>query len=172
MNVIGTEAMDFRKALTTSATDTSFLSKIPTGTEPTGAGVHDIHGGVGIMQNGMIVVPFGIGSDNHTFDMRIIGWRCVGRNAATAIWVPVIIAQLAVTLSAAVGIAGKTILNTERFADTLALTTGNDDVSIDVVSPTGDVIAHAVVDLKGFSKVEFTFDLGSGTDCNCLFALL
>ena len=165
--------MDFRKAKATSATDTGFPSKIPTATEPTGDGVHDIPGVEGIMQNGMIVIPYGVGSDNHTFDMRVIGWRIVGRNnSATSLWIPVIITQLAVTLSAAVGVANKTIIATERFADTITLTTGNDDISIDIVSPTGDVIAHAVIDLKGFSKIEFTFDLGAGTDCNCLFALM
>ena len=61
--------------------------------------------------------------------------------------------ELTCTMGAITGIVGRIIINTERFCDTIALVTGNDDVSIDIVSPTGDVGAHAVLMLKGFPKI-------------------
>lgn len=160
----------FTKALATSATDTSFASKIPTGTEPSGDGVHNR--GSGHNERYVMVVPYGIGNDDHTFDMRIIGWYRVASDVNSLLWIPVILTQVAVTLSTAVGVAGKTIIATERFADTISLTTGNDDIDQSITSPTGNVIAHFVCDTKGAEKIEFTFDKGSGTDCNALFKYL
>jgi hypothetical protein len=86
----------------------------------------------------------------------------------------VILAQFVCTMSTQVGVAGREVLNTERFCDTITLTTGNDDVSVDITSPTGDVIAHASVDLKGSQKLELTFAMstGSPTSANCLIALI
>ncbi len=175
--LIETATHPWKKALTTSATDTSFPSRIPRATEPTHDGVHALSASPyngGLAQNGLVLVPYGLGDDDDVFAMRVIGWRRLGDDIATLIWVPVILAELTCTMSTAVGLAGRLILNTERFCDTIALVTGNDDVSVDIVSPTGNVIAHAILDLKGFQKVEFTFDTTTGdpTNCNCLFALL
>ena len=177
--LLETLATPFFKARSVNQTSATFVSKIPTATEPsgdagtaTGASVFDI--GKGYAQNGVLVTPYGIGSDNNTMSLRLIGWRSIGANAvATLLWIPVIICEVAATLSTAVGIVGKTVLDTERFADTLSLTTGNDDVSIDIVSPTGNVIAHFVADLKGFQKLEVSFTTGSSaTSCNALLAFL
>ena len=180
--LIETLSRPFLKARSVNATDTSFPSKIPTITEPsgdagtaTGASVIDLGGEKGgVCQNGMIVLPYMIGDDDDVMAMRIIGWRKIGNNPATNLWIPVIIAELTCTGCTAVGIAARDVLNTERFCDTLALVTGNEDISIDIVSPTGNVVAHAIVDLKGFQKVEFTFDMTTGapTSGNCLYALL
>ena len=55
----------------------------------------------------------------------------------------------------------------------LTLATGfNSNVSTEIVSPTGDVIAHCVQDVKGFAKVEVTFDMTGATNGNALYALL
>ena len=169
-----TMSTDFRKAKATNATDTSFPSKIVTRTEPTNDGVHNLTQSEGAAQNGMVVIPYILGDDDDACAMRIIGWRRIGKNPATNLWIPAILAELTCTASTAVGIAAADVLNTERFCDTIVLVTGNDDISIDIVSPTGNVIAHAVVDLKGFQKVEFTFDATTGdpTSMNCLFALI
>ncbi len=49
------------------------------------------------------------------------------------------------------------------------MTTGNAGVTIDAVSGWTDVIAHALVDLIGYGKIEITFSTGSSaTDMNCL----
>lgn len=163
---VGTLSGPWAKVRSASATDSSFPSKVPTATEPTGAGVLDFSPGSQLEQ--LVLVPYGTGANNDTFDLRVIGWRLI-----SDLYVPVLLAQFAVTLSQAVGVAGKSVINTERFADTLSITYGNSNVDTSVVSPTGDLIAHAIVDVKGFNKLEFTFDLGgTTTDANCLYARL
>jgi hypothetical protein len=171
-----TQGANFRKAKATNATDTSFPSKVPTATEPTNDGVHDLLNGVanGSVPNAAVLVPYGTGDADDVFAMRVIGWRRVGFDPLTDLWVPVVLAELTCTMSATTGVAGTPVVATEFFVDTLALVTGNDDISIDIVSPTGDEIAHAVVDLKGFQKVEITFDMTTNdpTGANCLVAFI
>lgn len=173
MQLLGTQSSRFAKARTANATDTSFPSKIPTATEPSGTGVVELIQNKlgGPIQNSVLVVAFGAGSDDTTFSVRVIGWRLFGDDPQTQLWIPAVLAELACTLSSAVGVAGKVVVNTERFADTITLVTGNDDISIDIVSPTGNVVAHAAVDIKGFQKLEFTFDLTGATDANVLYSM-
>jgi hypothetical protein len=179
VTVIFTNCSTFRKARpAANSTDATFPSRIPTATEPTGDGVIEL-GGSGnskgaYTQNGIVVVSYGTGSNNDTFSTRLIGWRQLGEaTAATALWIPVVLVEMACTLSAVVGVAGKIIVAGERFVDTMVLTTGDAGVSVDTVSPTGDVVAHFVADVKGFQKAELTFQITSGTtDMNALVALL
>ena len=162
------------KTHATDATDTSFPSKIPTGTEPSGNGVIELGLYGGLIQNGIVLLPYATSGDNDTFSMRLIGWRVLGSLSTTLLWVPVVLVELACTASTVVGVATRLVAATERFVDTITLVTGNDDISIDIVSPTGNVIAHVVADLKGFQKVELTFDsTAAGTTAmNCLYSLV
>lgn len=174
--LLGTLSTAFFKSHVTNSTASSFASKIPTITEPTGDGVIKLTDVENAVENNLLIVPYGTASDNHTFNMRIIGWREVLSNVAgKSLWVPVILAELACTHCAAVGVAGSPVVAAERFVDTITLTTGNSGISIEVFSPgsvaaTADLIGHVVVDAKGFKKIEITFDLGSGTDLNALCA--
>ena len=179
--LLETMSMEFRKVRSVNATDTSFPSKIPTVTEPagdagtaTGASVIDIGGNPpGTAQNGGMFVPYGLGANNDTFSMRVIAWRVIRSGTTKALWVPVVLCEVACTMSASVGVALAAVLDTEQFVDTITLVTGNDDVSIDIVSPTADEIAHFVLDLKGCQKIECTFDNTLNTpSMNCLLALL
>lgn len=145
---------DLQRALETNSTDNSFTSKIPTVTEPTGNGVFLV--GAETVE----LLPFGSGADNSTFNMRVIGWRQAG-----GLWVPQILADLSCTLSQAVGIAKSYVINTERFADAITVTTGN--AVVDAV--TADTPVKAVVGVAGYKKVEFIFDLVTATGANCLF---
>lgn len=172
--LVETYTSALHKAKATSATDTSFPSKIPTGTEPANDGVIDLRGSGILGQNAVFCVPFGAGDDDDAFSMRLIGWRVYGTDPATLLWVPVILAEVSCTMSTAVGVSGKLIGASERFCDTITLVTGNDDVTDSIISPTGNVIAHITVDLEGSQKLEFTFDTTTGdpTNANCLYALL
>lgn len=182
--LLHTESMPFRKVRRTNATDTSFPSRVPTATEPVSAGTASatsqdvidlltpgVHNG-GVQTRGLFV-PYMLGDDNDVMAVRVIGWRRVGINPETDLWIPVKLAEVTCTGCAAVGVAGMAVLNTERFCDTLALVDGNDDVSIDIVSPEDDTVGHFVLDLKGFTKIEITFDMTTGdpTSGNCLVAL-
>lgn len=180
--LVETLSTSFRKVRSVNQTSNGYVSKVPTGVEPsgdagtaTGASVIDLGKGGMLAQNGALVCFYGVGSNNNTFSCRIIGWRSIGENdVSTMLWIPVVLVEFALTLSSTpVGVAGKTILATELFADTIGLTYGNDDVSVDIVSPAADIIAHAMLDLKGFQKVEFSFTTGgSATSCNALLALI
>ena len=96
-----------RKALSSNATDSSFASRIPTTTEPTGAGVVDIAPRGGASQNIVLMVPYGVGGDGDTFDMRLVGWRKVASNInqSLILWVPVSLVEVSCTVSTPVGIA-------------------------------------------------------------------
>ena len=179
--LLETLSQKFRKVRSVSQTSNGYVSKVPTATEPTGdagtatgASVIDLGTGGEYTQNGLMAVFYGTGSDNNTFSARVLGWRYVEDNPNTRLWIPVMLVEFALTLSSTpVGVAGKTIVATELFADTIVLTYGNDDISVDIVSPAANVIAHVVLDTKGSQKIEFSFTTGGvATDCNALIALL
>lgn len=172
--LIETYSHPFFKAKATNATDTSFPSRIPTNTEPVDDGVVTFGWPGAMTSNSCLVIPYGTGDDNDVFAMRVIGWRVIGNNPRTRLWVPYLLAELTCTMGTAVGVAGMEVVATERFCDTLAIVTGNSNVTTEIVSPTGNIIAHAMIDVKGSHKVEFTFDMTTGdpTGANCLVAKL
>lgn len=183
-----TASTSFRKARSVNQTSASYVSKLPTATEPTGdagtaTGSSVIElvapglspGSGSQVPNVMLASFFGEGANNSTFSARLVGWRPTGEeNRETMLWIPVTVVAFTLTLSSTpVGVSGKVIDSNQLFADTIALVDGNDDVSVDIVSPEDDTIAHAVIDLKGFRKVEWTFATGgSATSCNALYSLL
>jgi hypothetical protein len=129
------------------------------------------------VQNGLILKPFGVGSDTNTFSLRVIGWtRILETDETNALWDPTDLCELLCTLSSTpIGIAGKIVTETNLFADTIAITgtTANAGVSIDVVSPANDRAGHVVLDIKGFSKIEIIFKTGGvATSCNALVRAL
>jgi len=147
----------------TSSTDSTFPSKVPTATAPTGDGVIGdpiVQGAPSWVQ----IVPFGDGADNATFDLRVIGWKV----SDLGLWVPTILAQAACTLSAAVGVASTEVLATQRFADTITLTQVQANVDSKLSSPTGDLVASFQVETRGSALIEVIFDLGTATGANAL----
>lgn len=187
--LLETLSQDFRKVRTVNATDASFPSRVPTITDPAGIGdnaaqatasaVFEARQPSGVVsQNGLLIVPFGAGSDDATFSLRVIGWRRVflpghEGNTIYRLWVPITLVELLCTLGTSVGIAGNAVIDTDRFCDTLSLTTGDAGVSCDLVSPNDNTIAHAVVDMKGFQRIEITTSTGSSaTNGNAILAFL
>src|SRR5688572_1310265 len=113
MPLLQTLSTEFTKVRSVNQTSNGYVSKVPTGTEPsgdagtaTGASVLNFGSGDGVVcQNGLVVTFFGTGADDSTFSCRIIGWRSVGKNnSVTKLWVPVPLCEVAVTLSTAVGV--------------------------------------------------------------------
>lgn len=173
-----------KKARSVNQTSTSFVSKVPKAAEPvadaataTGEATIDMRNGGSLVQNGVLILPYAIGSNNNTFSMRVIGWRRFGDNPETYIWLPVTLLEVLCTVdSGLVGLANKTIIATEMFCDTITIvgTTGNPNVSCEIVSPADAAsIAHIVVDAKGFEKIELSFSTGSvATSANAIIATL
>lgn len=188
--MIDTFASPWRKWRNVNCTDTSFPSKIPTVTEPTGTGltatdasVVDLVGGVRVGasgKNAMVLAFFGAGSDTNTFSARLIGWnpletdRGAPVTSGTQLWIPTVLCEVSVALSVQVGIAAKALINTDRIADTITIvgTTANAGVNINIVSPANDTMAYLLIDLMGFMKAELTFDMTGATDGNALYRLL
>jgi len=156
-------AQTLKRAFLTNQSDGSFPSRIPTITEPqTGSGI------IAATGTTLEVHPYGTGADNTTFSMRVIGWRKILHTPAARefLWTPTIIAELLCTNSAAVGIALSPLSTSERFADTITLGAGGVAV---LFSPANDTPARALVDIDGFDKIEFTFDMTGATDANVLY---
>jgi hypothetical protein len=175
-----------RKALATSSTATSFASKIPTITKPSGDGVHEF-GNSGSLPDLMHAMFYGAGADDSTFDVRIIGWDPTIDVSLKPLWVPRILTTLTITLSTAVGIAGSYVIDTDRFADTLVVhatvapqATFTDVVSaaaasrgtVEIFSPANNVIAWANIPLRGCTLIEFSYDMTGATNGNALFRLM
>lgn len=124
--------------------------------------------------------PFAVGSDTNTFKMLGIGWSYVkARSGQTGrpYWKWTELFEMLCTISTGcpAGLVGGVVLGTSYHADTIAIngTGGNDDVSLDIVSPANDKPAHFVASLKGFHKLEVLFDRNSSaTSCNSFFGLL
>lgn len=183
---LSTHLMRIRR---TNATDSSLPTRTTSATEPSGIGDNaaqatakavislnreNISGAR--VQNRVKIVPVGVGSDNNTFTMAVYGWsRVVDRdkelNPELDLWIATKLAAFTCTLSAAVGVAGRVLTATDRIADTIAIigTSGNPNVSMEIVSPATDEPAHIVVDLKGAEKLEIVFGTGgSATSANAL----
>lgn len=187
--LLETLSSSFRKMRATNATDNGFPTVVPVTTEPSGIGdaaaqttlaINKLGlGNGGVVQNGCQAVFYAVGADNVTFSARCYSWVpiVVTDNTLLVQWVPVLLCQVALTASTITGVAGSPVAGTERYADTITLTIGNANISIETLSPgtttANSGIAHLLMDFKGPTLVMWTFDTGgSATSCNGLFKTL
>lgn len=191
-----TRAGPWRKLRSVNETSNGYVSKIPRATSPftaaglngdagtaTGASVIQLTNGVigGQAQSGAEFLFYGVGANNTTFSARIIGWSALTTsglspvNPETQVWIPVVLVEVQCTLSSTpIGLAGRAIVATELFADTITLvgTTGVAGLDMSITSPANDTIARVFVDLWGHTELEVQFTTGgSATSCNGLFRL-
>lgn len=160
---------------TANITAASITNPVPTLTEPTGDGVLNIGSPEGgITPNGLLIIPYGVGTATNTFTMNVYGWRHTsGYGGAQKLWVPYMLASFTCTLSTTTGVAGADLVVASKLCDTIALITGNANISNEIISPTGNAVAHIILSGKGSTKVEFRFGTGSSaTSCNALAAMI
>lgn len=160
-------AEPFVKSLDTNSTDVSYASRIPTVTAPASDGVINLVPGTsGLTPTAILVMPFGAGADNSTASVRVIGWDNIG-----SLWIPTLLCEYDCTFSAAIGIAGQSVINTDRFADGFALVAnqGVDAQGTTKVAPANDVPGHFTVSVKGCKKVELVYKVGTATNANALY---
>lgn len=168
----------FTKTHETLATDTSFPSRIPKVTRPSGDGVIELGENAAKTGTSLLMLFGGTGQDDAVLTgARILGWSKVKATSPSLrdLWVPVKLAEFAGVCGSAVGIAATPVLNTFFFCDTLTLVSGqgNANVSHELVSPADNTIAHALLSVKGFELIEVTFDLGANmTGAGCLYKKL
>jgi hypothetical protein len=154
---------------TADLSDAAFPTIIPTVDEPTGNGVINLTTGEGAaVPNGIGLLPIGTGANDAVVTgFRIYGWKYRRANAGSGstrtkgLWIPYLLAQFAGVCSATTGVDGTDIPSTYFFLDTITLTTGNANVSNEIISPTGDVIAHCLIANKGCRKLQMTLDMGA-----------
>ncbi len=169
----------YKKALTTNNNDSSFASKVAKVAEPINDGVVALTKDGAIVPFRVFLLPYGLGTSNDAFSMRVIGWRHIGAYP-NWLWIPTPLFELACVLGANGGVAGSPILNTELFVDTITVVsepTITADTTrqgtVQVYSPANDTAAFAVAELYGVEKIEFTFDQTTQTPTmNCLVAFL
>ncbi|VTR96794.1 hypothetical protein [Tuwongella immobilis] len=137
--------------------DSSFPTRGPTLTEPTGDGVVTLTRITGEVRSQVVIVPYAYGDENGTFHLRILGWRRLQMGSGSAMWIPTTLAKLTATLGTTSGLAGAIIDADTRFADTLTLTVGSGTIRTEVVSPADDTIGHVTLDTKGVAKLELQF---------------
>jgi hypothetical protein len=171
-----THSENLRRAVFTNSTASAFTAPVVRGAVPD-ADVHengtDATGRAGAAaQNSIKLIPFGTGDDNTTFDMRVIGWWRHGHRESKQLWIPEILAELTATLSTSVGLAGRAVAETERFADTIAVAAAYGAPFVAVKSPANNTPGSVMIDLLGCQLFSFDFDLTGATAANALFTLL
>lgn len=159
----------WKVALSANSTQSGFASRVPTTSNTIDSEQQSSAPNAASFRNEgdtVEVAPYGAGADNSTLSLRVIGWRRAGPVVNSFIqWIPTVVADLSCTLSAAVGIAGRTPTSTDRFADTITVTTG---VAV-VPSVTADTVGTAFVAVDGYEYIEFITSVGTATNANCLF---
>lgn len=168
---MSTRGSKWQKLLTANSTSTgftaSYIAPVAAASVPT-TGVIDVYQDKATVSDNMQIMLFGAGADNTTFDVRVIGWALTTDGVT---YVPTPISLLSTcTLSATVGATGLALVATDRLVDTITLGTGfNAGVSADVSSPTGDLPASVLLDIRGFDKIQFDFDMTGATSGNILY---
>lgn len=193
--LIQTVDANWQKVRTTNSTDASLPTRAAQVAKPSGigdsvaqatasaivvdatAGVAKPAGGGGV-QNGLIISPYGVGSDTNTMLVAVYGWNFLpGKGVADKdLWVPILLGAWTCTLSSALpgidtGGTARAVGSTELFCTTIVVTgtSGNPGVDQDTISPGGGLPASITVDLKGSQIVEIVFGRNSSsTSCNAL----
>ena len=160
---IFTKRSDYGYYFDSNDNSASFSAVTATNTEPTGDGK------VKPIYNHILVVPFGTGSDNNKFDIRLIGWRAIDST-----YVPVNLGRATCTLSSSVtgAASGDTPNNaSDLFADNIAIS--DLDSPLQLLPGEADQLPAALlVDCMGCDIVELQVNVDSATNGNALYALL
>lgn len=162
---IGVNASPLKRLLATNGTTsgTAFTQPADRLTRPSlalgdvgvidfGAGNHN-----GVIPNGLVIHPLGVGADNTTFKFAVFVWEQVLDDAnvtgSKIAYHASIYCSFLCTLSAAVGIVGGAVDATanQRYCDTISLESNfsNANVSVEVISPVGDLAGVVRVDGVG-----------------------
>lgn len=157
-----------RRVLTANTTSSSFTIPIPKATEPSGSGVIDLLStelgwGLGSMVPSLLqIIPFGVGTDTQTFDMRVYGWSKV---ASETLYMP----SLLIDISAALGPGVGTAIGTDVLVvDTITVNDGPADSSEwrSLIDCQEDMPASVAVHTRGFRYLSFDFDMTGATNGN------
>lgn len=157
----------------TNVSASSITNPAPTATEPTSGICGPLRDAD--TANQYFVQFFGAGADNATGVALLVKWRRARQANGSFMWVPTPLVGLDLTLSTAVGIADMKPSDSERFADTIALKSGQGYFSdgYRIISNGANMPAAVVVDVLGGDKLQVLLGTGgSATSLNALSAKL
>lgn len=172
--VIKTQSSEAFRAYATDSTTagTSIAQPADTATSPSGDGIIQMGTPDGAYcSNGLKIVPYGVGTAGQTFLMSVFCWEEIHPKITQRArqWSADLLASFTCTLCTVAGLPGGEVDNTHLWVDTIALVVGNANVSVEVVSPTGNVKAHILLDAKGARKIGIYFAMnGSATAANAI----
>ncbi len=158
--------------LATMQTTASLTAKIPTTTAPvavreSATGIIGTRGKTEIR-----ILPIGVGASTNTGLIRVIGWKklpAIGTTKLTDIWIPTILSELTLTLSATAGIAGTPVGTTVLFADVITIASGGAGT---IYKGSLTVPAWVMINIEGYEYVELVTGLNSSaTSVNALVAV-
>jgi hypothetical protein len=115
---------------------------------------------------------FAAGADGNTGNFRVYGLREVRDYAGTTVsYTHTLLAEFAFTVTSGdTGVANGVVTATGLYASTVTEVVGNANVSDSVISPTGTVAGHALLDTKGHRYLLFAPKKGTATSINVLVA--
>lgn len=186
---------DFKRWADTNINESAFASLVATTTKPAASAtsaVLDLN--VGQEGAGGAVIPtwmklmfIGLGADDDVTSFRIVGWNKIRTgqgDGPNTLWIPQTILEVSCTFSTSVGVASSPVLNTERFADTIApVALMLEDIKIAAgtslssdyrfFTPANNTPGHVIMPTRGFELLQFTSDQTTGTStCNILYSFL
>ena len=147
---------------TTAAT--SIANPADTQVEPT-TGVILLGKGKLLTANGLKFLPFGTDTATETFLMSVFAWDYINPKAAqnSGRWTAWPLATFLCTLCTLAGSAGGEVDNTNLYCDTITEVIGNANVSNEIISPTGNMKASVILDVKGANLVQVLFARNSSS---------
>ncbi len=167
---------DFRKLLASNSTDTTFATRgnllaAPTTVNRPGLISTSNYCNEGQSPRGFEFAFFGASTAaDTTIGVKIN--RLVKVHSSNAHeYVELTHCYLTVTRSATFGSsdAGATVSTGSRWCDTIAVTKGNANTSVEAISIENDNIASAFVDARNVRHLEVLFSSTTGADANCMF---
>jgi hypothetical protein len=176
-----TDATVFRRVLATSTTASGFVTRTDLAAAPTltDTGFESAAGyvsfGVGALSgyspNTALFKFFGTNANDETGSCRVYGVRRLLDADGGESWTHVLLAQFEFILSSTLtGVSGGVVGADEYYADTVSRTYGNENVSDQLLSPAGNLPAHALVDVKGHPLLLVEPIVGTAASVNALVA--
>ncbi len=173
MSAITTLVRRLKKVYSTNQTGSSITSPSPTTTIPTTGIIPAIYtvdtgGFLASGGNQYLFYFYAIGANNVTGKAQINGWRKVDNGT---LWIPMPLIQVDLIFGASTGVAASDVLDTERFADTITLTSGKNYTAayeIIIAGTPDDTVAGLAVDVKGAELIQVQVSVGTATSVNAL----
>lgn len=158
-----TPSNPYRRALATNSTASAYTARTDSLTLP--ANTIDVTG-----SNTFLAKFIGVGSNNHTGSCRFYGVKAIVSSTGVTSYTHVLLAAYSFHLSDDVGVSGGVVTDSERYADTITRDVGVENVADQLVSPTGDVSGHVLVDCKGHTLILPEPIVNTATSVNVLIA--